>query len=63
MELAAKRWVSLGCSGSGPATATGKVSPTRYLGMPPKNSQAASGPAMTSCSFWLLVGQTKQCRE
>ena len=29
----------------------------------PKNAQAASRPAMTSCSFWLLVGQTKQCRE
>ena len=28
--------VSLGCSPSAPATAAGKLSMTRYLGMPPK---------------------------
>ena len=34
---------------------------TRYLGMPPKKAQADSRPAMTSSSFWLKMGQTKQC--
>ena len=40
-----------GWSASAPATAAGKLSMTRYLGMPPKKAQAASRPAITSSSF------------
>ena len=35
----------------------------QVLRTPPKKAQAASSPAMTSSSFWLKVGQTKQWRE
>ena len=45
--------VSRGCRESAPATAAGKLSMTKYLGMPPKKAQAASSPAITSSSFWL----------
>ena len=31
----------------------GKLSTTRYLGLPSKKAQAASRPAITSSSFWL----------
>ena len=31
--------------------------------MPPKNTHAFSKPAITSSSFWLYVGHTKQRRE
>ena len=62
-EYSRKPRVSLGCSASASATAAGKLSMTRYLGMPPKKAQAASSPAMTSSSFWLKVGQTKLCPE
>ena len=41
----------------------GKLSMTRYLGMPPKKAHAASRPAITSASFCCCMGQTKQWRE
>ena len=62
-EYSRKPRVSLGCSASAPASAAGKLSMTRYLGMPPKKAQADSKPAMTSSGFWLKVGQTKLCLE
>ena len=64
-EYSRKPRVKTGCRGSAVATAGGKLSMTRYLGMvlPPKKAQADSRPAMTSSSFWLKVGQTKQCLE
>ena len=42
---------------------SGKLSMTRYLGMPPKKAHAASRPAITSASFCCCMGQTKQWRE
>ena len=63
LEYSRKPRVKTGCSGSAVATAGGKLSMTKYLGMPPKKAQADSRPAMTSSSFWLQVGQTKQCLE
>ena len=48
--------VSRGCRESAPATAAGKLSMTRYFGMPPKKAQAASRPAITSSSLWPKVG-------
>ena len=62
-EYSRKPLVKRGCSGSGPATAGGQWSMTRYLGTPPKQTHAASSPAMMSSSVCPWVGQTKLCRE
>jgi hypothetical protein len=56
-------WVRRGCNGSGPGTVAGTLSMTTHLGAPPKNGHAASSLAMTSSSFWLDAGQTKQRLE
>ena len=42
-EYSRKPRVKRGCRASAPATAAGKLSMTRYLGMPPKNFQAVHG--------------------
>ena len=72
-EYSRKPLVKRGCSGSGPATAGGQLSMTRYLGTPPdcvwtppcmrQQTHAASSPAMMSSSVCPWVGQTKLCRE
>ena len=53
----------LTASTSGIADADGQLSMTRYLGTPPKQTHAASSPAMMSSSVCPWVGQTKLCRE
>ena len=46
-----------------PTTAAGKLSTTRYLGIPLKKVHVASRPAITSSSLCCSMGQTKQWRE
>ena len=50
-----------GCNGSGHCG--GEIVNDQIAGHAAKKAHVASKPAITSSSFWLCVGQTKQCRE
>src|SRR5439155_700321 len=54
--------VGRGLSGSVPATAAGKLSSTRRLGQPWKNTHAFSSPSMVASTVWWISGHKKLWR-
>ncbi len=55
--------VNVGLVGSASDTTGLRLSGITTLNTPPKNSHAASHPAITAVSVWVNVSQTKVCRE
>ena len=55
-------WLNRGSSGSAPSTTADRLSGINVANTPPKNTHAASHPAITDSVVWRWVNQTKQCR-
>jgi len=55
--------VNRGFTASAAATIAAALSGTRTLNTPPKNTHAASHPAMTAARVWVNDSHTNMCRE
>jgi hypothetical protein len=55
--------VNRGFTGSASATIAAALSQTTTRKAPPKNSHAASHPAISAASVWEKVSHTNMCRE
>jgi len=55
--------VNRGLTASAAATIAEALSGTRTLNTPPKNTHAASQPAITAARVWVKESHTNMCRE